>query len=396
MCSLLQTVITADELYGDIWCLNQVSSCFSSSAECCNSVLLWSSRTVKRSEWTADSVDAGRANQQCEATDCRSAVELLQYSKKWCDCCSLWGRHSGPTLGCCQKQTVSALVLSAGGKKTSHALKLYKFCIHTENFHKNSINQISMQISVLYCHFHDTWAEEDPETWLTGSETQWVGLVSIIRTVWVNSCVTWLTDDVSDAEAELADGRVCRELHLLPHQQEARRRDVQHDGQLGQHVTQRRRLKTQISCQADAEVTSSIISVFTETHRQHRDLVDVGPAADLQGDLSDRGPVRRVLTSRDGVRADDIIFIRVHDDDIVVVCGLATPAPSGPAVLRFRRHEGADGPEPPVDLTEDTNKHTPGFISFIKCKDDNTTYYSLSFPVLIFVRSSSSCLKHHK
>ena len=55
--SLLQTVITADELYGDIWCffgcfsvLNQVSSYFSCLAECCNSVLLWSSRNVL---WTA-------------------------------------------------------------------------------------------------------------------------------------------------------------------------------------------------------------------------------------------------------------------------------------------------------------------------------------------------------
>ena len=54
MCSVLQTVITADELYGDIWCffgcfsvLNQVSSYFSCLAECCNSVLLWCSRNVQ-------------------------------------------------------------------------------------------------------------------------------------------------------------------------------------------------------------------------------------------------------------------------------------------------------------------------------------------------------------
>ena len=46
-------MITADELYGDIWCfsgcfsvLNQVSSYFSSLAGCCNSVLLWSPRNV--------------------------------------------------------------------------------------------------------------------------------------------------------------------------------------------------------------------------------------------------------------------------------------------------------------------------------------------------------------
>ena len=52
MCSLLQTVTTADQLYGDIWCFSgcfcfkSSLSCFSCSAERCNSVLLWSSRTV--------------------------------------------------------------------------------------------------------------------------------------------------------------------------------------------------------------------------------------------------------------------------------------------------------------------------------------------------------------
>ena len=47
-------MITADELYGDIWCfilvvfsiLSQVTSYFSCLGECCNTVLLWSSREV--------------------------------------------------------------------------------------------------------------------------------------------------------------------------------------------------------------------------------------------------------------------------------------------------------------------------------------------------------------
>lgn len=47
----------------------------------------------------------------------------------------------------------------------------------------------------------------------------------------------WPTYDVSDAEAELSDGRVCRKLHLVPHQQEARGRDVKDDGQLGHHIS---------------------------------------------------------------------------------------------------------------------------------------------------------------
>ncbi len=47
----------------------------------------------------------------------------------------------------------------------------------------------------------------------------------------------WPTYNVCDAEAELADGRVCWKLLVLPQQQEARRRDVEDDGQLRHHIT---------------------------------------------------------------------------------------------------------------------------------------------------------------
>lgn len=114
------------------------------------------------------------------------------------------------------------------------------------------------------------------------------------------------------------------------------------------------------------------------TYRQHRDLVDVCSAADLEGDLPGRGAVRRILKSGVRVHDDDVIIGRahdddviigmVHDDDVVVVRRREASAGSGPLV-RFRRQEGVDRPELSVDLTEEdtrsllTHQHTTLFLN---------------------------------
>lgn len=100
-----------------------------------------------------------------------------------------------------------------------------------------------------------------------------------------------------------------------------------------------------------------IITVSLQTtYRQHRDLVDVGPAADLQRDLSDRRAVRRTLNPRVRGHRDDIIVIRRHDDDIIIGCRQVSVT-RRPPVVRFRRQQGGDGPELPVHLAE-TNRDT--------------------------------------
>lgn len=91
---------------------------------------------------------------------------------------------------------------------------------------------------------------------------------------------------------------------------------------------------------------------FGGTYLQHRDLVDVCPAADLQWDLPDRRAVRRILKSRVWVHGDDVIIVRAHDDDIIFVRRWEASAVSGPPALRFRRQEGGHRPELSVDLTE--------------------------------------------
>lgn len=76
--------------------------------------------------------------------------------------------------------------------------------------------------------------------------------------------------------------------------------------------------------------------------------MDVSPAADLQGDLPDRGAVQRTLSFGD----------RVHDD---VLLRLAEALP----VPRLRRQEGVHRLELSVDLTEeDQQAH---MVVFIEC-----------------------------
>lgn len=54
----------------------------------------------------------------------------------------------------------------------------------------------------------------------------------------------WLTDNVCDAEVELADCCICLKLRLILQQQQAMKGHIKDGGQPSHHIAQRRRLKT--------------------------------------------------------------------------------------------------------------------------------------------------------